>query len=169
MSNIAIRKNGGEVNRPAQASAQAPAQVWDPSQMIRNFFGWDPFREMVPSLFEVERTFAPAFEVKENPEGYLFKADLPGIKEQDIAIQLSGNRLNITGKREAEKREQNETYYCYERTYGSFARSFTLPPGCDGDHVKAELRDGVLTVAVPKKAEALPKKVAIKTAESTKS
>ena len=103
------------------------------------------------------------FEVKETKEGYLFKADVPGIKDNDLTINLSGNRLTVSGKREEEKKQETETYFSFERSYGSFTRSFTLPEGIDGDKVHANLKDGVLSILVPKKPEAQPKKVAIKT------
>ena len=130
--------------------------------MMREFFGWDPFREMEPMVQRSDATFSPAFEVKETKEGFLFKADLPGVKEQDVDITLTGNRLQISGKREAERQEQSDTFYMYERNYGSFTRAFTLPEDVDSRSVHAELRDGVLTLHVPRKPEAQPKKIALK-------
>jgi HSP20 family protein len=130
---------------------------WDP------FRAWDPFRTMMPTFSTLETAWNPSFEVRENGDAFLFKADLPGIKSDDVDVSLSGNRLNITGKREAEKETKDETVYVYERSYGSFARSFTLPEGIDADHIKSELKDGVLTIAVPKKAAAKPQKIAIST------
>lgn len=144
----------------------------DPVRWMRDLMAWDPFREMSPSWFPIARemkTFSPAFEVKENPDGYSFKADLPGIKEKDIEVKLTGNRLAISGKREEEKEDKNDTYYTYERSYGSFSRAFTLPEGADLEHVQAELKDGVLMIAVPKKAVVQPKTVTIKTGETKKS
>ena len=133
---------------------------------------WDPFREMTPSWFgqpPVEATFSPSFEVKENKDSFLFKADLPGIKEQDIEVKLAGDRLTISGKREAEREDKDDTYYAYERSFGNFLRTFTLPDGFDGDHVQAELKDGVLTVVVPKQAAAQAKTIAIKGGDVKKS
>jgi HSP20 family protein len=92
----------------------------------------------------------------------MFHADLPGVKEQDLEVTLTGNRLTIAGKREAEREEKTDTYYACERSYGSFSRSFTLPDGADGEHLRAELKDGVLAVAVPKKPEVQPKKVQVR-------
>lgn len=148
------------------------ARETDPARWMRDLMSWDPFREMAPSWFALDadvKTFSPAFEVKENPDGYSFKADLPGVREKDVEVKLTGNRLAISGKREQEKEDKNDTYYTYERSYGSFTRAFTLPEGADLDHVQAELKDGVLTIAVPKKAVVQPKTVAIKTAETKKS
>ena len=133
---------------------------------------WDPFHEMTPSWFgqpPVEATFSPAFEVKENKDSFLFKADLPGMKEQDIEVKLAGDRLTVSGKREAEREDKDDTYYAYERSFGSFLRTFTLPEGFDAEHVQAELKDGVLTIVVPKQATAQAKTIAIKGGELKKS
>src|SRR5581483_416135 len=108
--------------------------------------------------------WSPNFEVKENKEGFQFKADLPGVKESDLDITLTGNRLSIHGKREAEKQDKGETYYTYERSYGDFTRSFTLPEGIDADHLHAELKDGVLTMVVPKLPEVKARKIEVRSA-----
>ena len=115
-----------------------------------------------------ERSFIPAFEVKETPDAYLFKADLPGVKEGDLEIALSGNRILISGKREAEQLEEGDTFYAYERSYGGFSRSFTLPEGADADNVRADLRDGVLSLMVAKKQEVKPKKIQVKVGKDDK-
>lgn len=162
MSNIAVRKNG---ENPVAA---APRE-WEPARLMRSLLAWDPFREMAP--FPLERSmmeFAPAFEVKETKDSYLFKADVPGVKPSDIDVSFTGNRLTITGKREGEKQEKGETYYAYERSYGSFTRAFTMPEGIDPNGIYADLRDGVLTITVAKKPEAQPKKVTINTPEAPK-
>jgi HSP20 family protein len=141
----------------------------EPSRMMRQLLGWDPFRgldpfrEMMPML-RGEAGFNVAFDVKETKNGYEFRADVPGVKEGDLEITMTGNRLNVSGKREAEKQERTDTYYTYERSYGSFARSFTLPEGADAQSVHADLRDGVLTVYVARKPNAQPQKIAVKTA-----
>ena len=160
MANIAVRKDAP--NRPVAA-------VPERERWLRSLFDWDPFREMAPWLGDDAATFAPAFEVKETKDGYLFKADVPGVKQEDIEVHLTGNRLTITGKREAEKKEQNDTYYTYERTYGSFTRAFTMPDGIQESGIVADLREGVLTVSVPKKPEVQPKKIAVTSPQGTKS
>jgi HSP20 family protein len=150
------------INRSA---APRPASVeWDPMHVFRDLMRWDPFREIAPvSSAAAMSDLAAAFEIKETKEGYMFKADVPGVKESDLTINLTGNRLTVSGKREAEKQQENETYFSYERSYGSFTRSFTLPEGIEAEKVNASLKDGVLSILVPKKPEAQPKKVAIKT------
>jgi len=159
MSNVIVRKENG--NRPATALARD----WEPARLMRSLLGWDPFREMTPYFpEETALAFAPAFEVKETKDGFVFKADVPGIKESDLEVNVSGNRLTVSGKREQEKQEQNDTFYAYERSYGSFTRSFTLPEGTDPNSVRAELKDGVLTMTMPRTPEAQPKKIPVKTA-----
>jgi HSP20 family protein len=158
MANI-IRRNTGE---------QSPVlREWSPFRMMDDLLNWDPFRTMAPMLSGRESAtggfgFIPSFEVKETKDGYVFKADLPGVKEGDLDISLSSNTLTVSGKRESEEREEGETWYAYERSYGSFTRSFTLPEGANADAASADLREGVLTLTVPKRPEAQPKKIAVK-------
>ena len=157
MSNIIVRKENG--NRPLPALARD----WEPARIMRHLLGWDPFREMTPFVNdETGLAFIPPFDVKETKEGFVFKADVPGIKESDLDVNLAGNRLTVSGKREREKEEQNDTYYAFERSFGSFTRSFTLPEGTDPNAVRAELRDGVLVLTMPKTPEAQPKKIPVK-------
>jgi HSP20 family protein len=154
MANIAVSK---------EAPRTVPS-VWEPFRAMRNLMGWDPFREMIPSIPKLAEEFAPSFDVKETPESYVFRADVPGVKESDLAVTLTGNRLSISGKREAERKETTDTYYCYERSYGDFSRSFTLPEGVDSNAVHADLKDGVLTVSIRKNAQSQAKRIAIKSA-----
>jgi HSP20 family protein len=136
---------------------------WDPFRTMRELMRWDPFREMSPLFGRGERMleFVPQFEVKETPDAFVFKADMPGVRDEDIDITLTGNRLTIAGRREAEQQEQSDTFYTYERSYGSFSRVFTLPDGIDQEHIRSELKHGVLTLVVPKKAEAQPRKITV--------
>ena len=143
--------------RPETASLQ----VFEPFRVFRDLMRWDPFRESA-WMADRDSAFVPSFEVKETPAAYVFRADLPGIKEDDLDIQLLGNRLTIGGKRESEKKEDNETYHLYERSYGSFSRSFTLPEEVSANKVDAHLQNGVLTLTVMKSPEAKPHKVPVK-------
>jgi HSP20 family protein len=143
------------------------ALEWDPFRSMREFMRWDPFREMAALSGRFEKPeFLPAFEVRETGDAYLFKADLPGVKDSDIDISLSGNRLSVSGKRESDREEKSDTIYTYERSYGSFTRSFTLPEGIDADHIRTELKDGVLTLAIPKRPGTQARQIAVKAAES---
>ena len=139
------------------------ARGWDPFEMMQDLMRWDPFREMSRRMLgEEQAAFNPTFDVKETKDSYVFRADLPGVKEDDLDISLTGNRLAITGHRQAENKEEGEQFYAYERSYGSFSRSFTLPEGIDAEHVQADLKDGVLSVVLPKKPEVQPKRIALK-------
>jgi len=113
-------------------------------------------------LGEETGAFVPTFDVKETKDSFVFRADLPGVKDSDVDISLTGNRLTISGRRQEENKEEGEQFYAYERSYGSFSRSFTLPEGIDAEHVQADLKDGVLTVVLPKKPEVQPKRIALK-------
>jgi HSP20 family protein len=157
MANIAITKeNGG-------TPAQRVQREWDPFQSMRELMRWDPFQAMWPSrAVEPREALQAAFDVKETKEAFVFKADVPGIDVKDVEVKIQQNRLTISGKREQEKTEQGETYYAYERSYGSFIRSFTLPEGVDADNIAAELKEGVLTLTLPKKPEMKPRRVAVK-------
>lgn len=136
---------------------------WEPFRLMRDLMSWDPFAEMFPTVNRFEgAVFAPRFEVKETKDAYVFKADLPGIEEKNLDITLTGNRLTVSGTREAEQQQETETYYAYERSYGSFSRSFTLPEGADVEHCDADLKNGVLTVSVPKMPEHQPRKISLK-------
>ena len=136
---------------------------WELYRLMNELNRWDPFKELGwPTFTQMDlATFSPSFEVKETPGAYVFKADLPGVKNEDVDIHVEGNRLNIRGKREAEKREDNETYHAYERSFGSFTRSFLLPEPVAADHVHAELKEGILTLSIPKSPEARPQKIQV--------
>jgi HSP20 family protein len=148
-----VKKNGGQLTE------------WDPMRAMRDLMRWDPFREMAPAFATLppfdRMSFNPTFDVTETKDGYTFKADVPGVKKDEIEISTVGNRLQITGKRESEHEAKTDTVYTYERQYGSFARSFTLPDGVDVEHAKSELKDGVLTLVIPKMPGTQAKKIAI--------
>lgn len=153
MANLIRRSEGGLLE---------PSRLLDPLEMMRDLMQWDPFRELgVVSGRSV--AFVPSFEVKETKDGYVFRADLPGIKEKDLDVSLTGNRLTVAGRRDEEERKEDERYFTYERTYGAFSRSFTLPEGVDGESVQAELKDGVLTLTLAKKPEVKARKIELKT------
>jgi HSP20 family protein len=120
--------------------------------------GWDPFEEARRTgRREVE--FVPCFEVKETKDSYLFKADLPGVREEDLDISITGNRLTVSGKREDEKKEEGDRYYALERSYGSFSRSFSMPEGVELDSARADLKNGELTIFLAKKPEIQARKI----------
>ena len=160
MANL-IRR-GGE-----QREVAVPQTSWEPLRLMRELMNWDPFAEMLPSTVSSEQlVFTPRFEVKETKDAYVFKADLPGIDEKDVDISLTGNRLTVSGSREAEQQQDTDRFYAYERSYGSFSRSFTLPDGADVDHGNADMKNGVLTISIPKRPEHQPRKISLKSGEA---
>jgi HSP20 family protein len=134
---------------------------WDPFQIMRDMLNLEPMSRLLPEHWLPERmgTFVPAFDVWETKDAYLFKADVPGFREQDIDINVTSNRLTVSGKREAEQVSESDTFYTSERASGMFTRSFTLPEGINPDQIRADLKDGVLTLNVPKTPEVQPKRV----------
>ncbi len=141
-----IRTNGG--NRPS---------VRDPYSLARELLGWDPFVTTRPAS-----AFIPSFEVKETNDAFVLRADVPGVEEKDLDVGIHNGVLTVSGTRQAEERREGESYAVYERQYGSFSRSFSLPDMADGDKIEAKLEHGVLELKIPKKAEAKPRKIAIK-------
>lgn len=136
-------------------------------EMMRELMAWDPFQEMARVVPEERLAgYLPAFEVKETDESFVFKCDVPGVKEDDLDITLTGNRLTVSGKREAEEARETDRFYAYERRYGSFSRSFTLPEGVDADNIRTELKEGVLSLTLSKKPEIQPKHITVKTTKA---
>jgi HSP20 family protein len=162
MANL-IRRREAEPSAPERFDpfrAVRDLLRWDP--FGREMFRWDPFAEIEPMLGRGTAVFMPDVEVRETPDAFVFKADLPGIKDEDVDIAISGNRITLSGKREAEERREDERYYAYERSYGSFSRTFTLPEGIvDIDKTDAALENGVLTIQVPKREATQSRRIPI--------
>ncbi|MCR9151843.1 MAG: Hsp20/alpha crystallin family protein [Rhodobacteraceae bacterium] len=120
---------------------------------------YEPFRSMGTRLAE---WVAPASEASTNGDGYRIAVELPGVEEKDIEVSVDDGVVTVKGEKTASREEKGETWYFSERQYGSFSRSFRLPPDADEAAVKADLKDGVLTVTVARKAaEAPPKSKAV--------
>lgn len=132
--------------------------LMEPFSLMRNLLRLDPREFGLPE----SKTFTSAFDVFETPEGYQFRADLPGIKKEDLDINLSGNRLTISGKRESVTNTEQEKIFIQERYNGSFCRTFNLPEGIDASGVRAEMKDGVLSLLIPKLPEVQPRKIEVK-------
>jgi len=105
--------------------------------------------------------WTPRADVKEDEKAFHLKADLPGMRKEDIAISIEHNQLVISGERSFSKEEKKEDYHFVERSYGRFYRAFTLPGSVDAEAIKATYENGVLEVELPKKEEVKPKKVSI--------
>ncbi len=107
------------------------------------------------------RRYAPAMDLVDTGEAFVLKADLPGLSESDVNIEVEDNVLTVSGERRSEHEDRKAGYYRVERSYGSFRRSLTLPEGVDPEAVKATFDKGVLEVTVPKPAQQTPRKVQI--------
>jgi HSP20 family protein len=107
------------------------------------------------------RTWAPPVDIYENGDNLVLKAELPGFNPDDVEIRVEDNTLYLKGERKFEKDVKEQNYHRVERSYGTFARSFSLPNSVDADKVVASYKDGVLTLTMPKKEEAKPKTIKI--------
>jgi HSP20 family protein len=108
------------------------------------------------------RRWIPAMDLVETGDHYVLRADLPGLSDEDVNVQLEDNVLTISGERKAEhEQQQEEGFYRLERAVGAFSRSLTLPDGVDPDRVQAHFDRGVLQVRIPKPEQKKPRKVAI--------
>lgn len=115
---------------------------------------------------EVSWPTMPAVDIVENEKAYEVTADVPGMGEKDIEVRLTNGDLLIKGEKQTEKEEKKKDYYLQERNFGSFERRFRLPDGVDREKVEASFKKGVLTVTLPKTAEAqkAEKKIEVKAA-----
>lgn len=132
----------------------------DPFHFVRELLGQDAFRDLEGG--HVHRTsWNPSFDVKETKSAFVISADVPGLDEKDLDIQIAGNRLTVAGHRVRDEKREDEAWVSLERAYGAFSRAWTLPTTVDGERITAELRHGILTLELPKRPEVQPRKVAV--------
>jgi len=139
---------------------------------------WDPFRELsalqnrMSRLFEEQYgngreesltagAFVPPVDIYEDEHGIQLKLEVPGIEEKDLDVKVENNVLTVRGERKFEKKVNEENYLRVERAYGSFSRSFSLSNTVNTEAIKAEYKDGVLNLTVPKREEAKPKQIKV--------
>src|SRR5271155_4860196 len=115
----------------------------------------------VPEEALTTTTLAPPVDIYEDEHNIILKIEVPGIDEKDIDVRIQNNTLTVHGDRKIEKEEKEENFRRVERQYGSFTRTFTLPPTVDSDKVSANYDKGVLKITLPKKAEAKPKQIKV--------
>jgi HSP20 family protein len=134
-------------------------------------FGFPSFRrilDMEPAWRPLSTfTFsAPAVDLSEDDKGYKITAELPGLNAKDVDVSVSDGRLVLKGEKRQEKEEKEKNYFFSERAYGSFQRAFELPASVDRDKIAADFAKGVLTITLPKTAEAQKqsKKIEVKSA-----
>lgn len=133
---------------------------------------WNPFREFEEFFNQYPRLgkgagssqelmtatdWAPAVDISETPQAYLIKAELAGVKREDIKVKVEHGQLRLSGERRYEKEDKDDKHHRIERFYGSFSRSFSLPEDADDEHISAGYKDGVLTLTLPKRSEAQPR------------
>jgi HSP20 family protein len=109
--------------------------------------------------------WVPAVDVLEQGDAIRITAELPGVKAEDMKISVEGNVLSVHGAKQQVAEERTERVHRYERTYGSFERSFTLPATVDTQHIKAGLENGVLTITLPKAEQAKPRQIEVQVAK----
>ena len=141
---------------------------------------WDPFRELEDMSNRLQRMYsrstppqtngkermivadwAPSVDVSETDGEYQIKAEIPDVKKEDVNVTLEDGVLTIQGERKFEKEEKGKKYHRVERAYGNFVRSFTLPGLVDEANVKAEFKDGVLNLKLPKSEKVKPKAIEV--------
>ena len=130
-----------------------------PFRLMRELLSQDPFRDLEGAY--AQRGWNPSFDVKETAHAFVISADVPGLDEKDLDIQIAGNRLTISGHRQMEEKKEDVAWVSVERAYGQFSRAWTLPTTVDGDKITADLRHGILTLELPKRPEVQPRKVAV--------
>ena len=153
---------------------------WQPRVLSLNT--WDPFAEMAdlrrmtdqvfgeffgrtPSeMASTQGIWSPLVDIHETKDGIQLKAELPGVKQEDIEVSLEGDTLTLKGERRRETEVKENQYHRIERSYGKFQRSILLPEAMDASRVKATYRDGVLEIQLPKKEEAKPKEIKVEVA-----
>lgn len=141
---------------------------------------WDPFREMETLHGEIERLFdqalgrpllrgeergaawMPNVDIHEDKDGINISADLPGMTQKDVQVNIDNNVLTLSGERKLDREDKRDNYHRIERFYGKFSRSFSLPNTVDTDKVEAHMENGVLRIHLPKREEAKPRQIEIK-------
>ena len=141
----------------------------DIGHRFSRLFGQLPLRLRRPAAKDGENDggllladWSPAVDITENGKSYTIKADMPDVKKEDVKVTVKNGVLELSGERKSEKEEKDEKHHRIERSYGRFLRTFTLPEDADSAGIKAECRDGVLTVSLPKSEKAKPKEIAVK-------
>lgn len=135
---------------------------------------WEPFRDMLNLRADMDRFYksffgglpdehdgfwAPVVDIIEDKDNYIVKAEIPGMKKEDIKVTVRDNILAISGERSSETEEKEKTYHRIERSYGRFSRTIALPSAVDAAKIKAAYKDGVLHITLPKPDSAKPQQI----------
>ena len=145
-----------------------------------NLTTWDPFRELEVMSNRLNRLmgrtelptpqndslaladWSPSVDIVETAEDFQVKVELPEVKKEDVKVHISDGLLRIEGERKFDKEDKTKKYHRVERFHGTFMRSFAVPEGVEGEKVRADFKDGLLTVRLPKSPKALPRPVEVK-------
>ena len=146
---------------------------WDPFRDLDLFERWSPFREFgsfssrLAHLMEersgerLRQVLSPPVDISESDDAYTITVEVPGVKKDDLTIDIQEGVLSSRGEKRIEREEKKDKGRRLERSYGSFCRSFSLPSNADADCVKAKFHDGVLTITLPKTAESKPTTIVV--------
>lgn len=155
MSEVKVTKE----QAPAKREAAASAEVFKPVFPLSRYFGLGPFGLMRELSEEMDRAFrgapsklepwTPAVDVQQCSGNLIVTAELPGLKKEEVKVELTDDEVVIKGERKSEHKDDHEGFHSFERSYGRFYRSIPLPEGAKADLAKAELTDGVLKISVP--------------------
>jgi HSP20 family protein len=133
------------------------------SSRLNNFFGRNyPLKGTTPEGTMMHSDWTPAVDIKETPEEFVIKAELPEVNKDDVKVSIDDGVLSIRGERKFEKEDKGKTYHRIERAYGTFMRSFSIPENVDEKKLLATYKDGVLEVHLPKTPVTKPKAIEVK-------
>ncbi len=144
---------------PYVRRSELPARLFpEATRFFESFFNDYPIGD---SHLQSRDNWTPSVDILEKDGNLILRAQLPGIEEKDIELKLEGNMLTLKGEKKMNKDEKGEDYHRLESYYGSFTRSFTLPETVDRDKIKAEYKNGVLSVTIPQKPEVRPREIPV--------
>ncbi len=145
---------------PYHRRSEVPARIWPDTSSLFEEFTNDPF---FSTALRSNDRWLPAVDIFEKDGNLILRAEIPGVSEKDIDLKLEGNVLTLKGEKNLESSEDRGNYHRVESFSGSFTRSFTLPETVDRDRVKADYKNGILTVTIPQKPEVRPREIPVGT------
>lgn len=139
-------------------------ELEDVSNRLNSIFGRFPAKAESDQEMLVMSDWTPSVDISETDTAYLVKGEIPGVKKEDIKVTIEDGMITMRGERKQEKEEKNEKFHRIERSYGNFMRSFRIPDDADESAVKAEFKDGMISVTLPKseKAKSKSKEIEVK-------
>ena len=143
---------------PCTRRSEVPSRVWpEQGRFFEDFF--DSF--FGSTLAPASGSWTPAVDVLEKDGNLILRAEMPGLDEKEIELNIQGNVLTLKGEKKFDKEEKREEFHRVERGYGVFTRSFSLPNTVDTEKIRAEYKNGVLTVTIPQKPEVRPREIPV--------